>query len=120
MGNSKSKMIMAQSIKNNIKQRNLTQKKVCFDLGIKPTTLSDWVHGKTYPRIENIEKLAQYFGVSVSDMMEDSVNSSDTEINLLTIYTKGKKLTYALSTTEMQQVSAFLETIKKQTGGSSI
>jgi transcriptional regulator with XRE-family HTH domain len=33
--------------------------------------LTEWVNGKKYPRIDNIEKLAGYFKVSKSDLIED-------------------------------------------------
>ena len=33
--------------------------------------MTDWVNGKKYPRIDRIEKLAIYFGVSKSDLIED-------------------------------------------------
>lgn len=37
----------------------------------KYTTLSDWVNGKTYPRIDKIERMAAYFGVEKSALLED-------------------------------------------------
>ena len=44
---------------------------VCADLGIKYTTFADWYNGNKYPRIDKIERLAQYFGVLKSDLIED-------------------------------------------------
>ena len=35
------------------------------------TTFTDWVNGKTYPRIDKIEMLANYFGIKKSDLIED-------------------------------------------------
>ena len=32
--------------------------------------LTDWINGRTYPRIDKIEKMAQYFGVQKSDLVE--------------------------------------------------
>ena len=34
-------------------------------------TFSDWINAKTYPRIDKIELLANYFGVLKSDLVED-------------------------------------------------
>jgi len=42
------------------------------DLDIPLTTISSWVHGNSYPRIEKLAKLAQYFGVSVTDIIGQS------------------------------------------------
>lgn len=44
---------------------------VCRALDIKQNTFSDWIHAKTYPRIDKIEKMARYFGVSKADLVED-------------------------------------------------
>ncbi len=39
-------------------------------------TFSDWVNAKTYPRIDKIELMANYFGISKSDLVEDRSRSS--------------------------------------------
>lgn len=63
--------IMAKNIKKYLLLRQKTQKDVCRDLKIKETTFSDWMNAKTYPRIDKIEKLANYFGIEKSDLVED-------------------------------------------------
>ena len=47
------------------------RKEVANDLNISYSTLTDWVNGKKFPRIEKVEKLADYFGISKSDLIED-------------------------------------------------
>lgn len=64
--------IMAKNIKKYLQLRQKTQKDVCRDLDIKETTFSDWMNAKTYPRIDKIEKLANYFGIEKSDLVEDN------------------------------------------------
>jgi transcriptional regulator with XRE-family HTH domain len=34
-------------------------------------TFSDWVNAKTYPRIDKIELMANYFGISKADLVEE-------------------------------------------------
>lgn len=41
------------------------------------STLSDWVNGKKYPRIDKIELLANYFGIDKSDLIEEQINIED-------------------------------------------
>ena len=41
------------------------------DLGISYYTVTDWVKGKKYPRMDKVEALANYFGVLKSDLIED-------------------------------------------------
>lgn len=65
------KGIMARNIKHYMNLRGKERTDVCRDLNIKYTTFTDWVNGKTYPRIDKIEAMARYFGVSKADLVED-------------------------------------------------
>jgi transcriptional regulator with XRE-family HTH domain len=51
------------------------------DLGFKYPTLSDWINGKIYPRIDKIEILANYFGIEKSDLIEERSDKQDYYIN---------------------------------------
>ena len=53
------------------------QKEVAEDIGVATSTFNDWVKGKKYPRIDKIEKLANYFRIKKSDLIEDKANASD-------------------------------------------
>ena len=64
------KEIMANNIKRFMSMKGVDRNTVCAALGIKYTTLTDWINAKTYPRIDKIEKLANYFGVDKSDLVE--------------------------------------------------
>jgi transcriptional regulator with XRE-family HTH domain len=61
---------MAANIRRLMEERNKTRDDVCRDLGFAYSTFSDWYNGKKYPRIDKIEMLANYFGVSKSDLVE--------------------------------------------------
>lgn len=64
------KEIMAQNIQRLMDNRGIDRIKICTDLGFKYTTFTDWIKGNTYPRIDKIEMMANYFGVSKSDLVE--------------------------------------------------
>ncbi|MDU7505703.1 MAG: XRE family transcriptional regulator [Clostridia bacterium] len=64
------KEIMAKNIRRYMEIHGVDRNDLCQALGIKYTTLSDWVNAKTYPRIDKIEKLANYFGVTKADLVE--------------------------------------------------
>ena len=70
------KEIMAKNIRHYMGVFNVTQTEICNTLGIKMPTFSDWVNAKTYPRIDKIELMANYFGISKSDLVEDRSRSS--------------------------------------------
>lgn len=65
------KEIMAQNLQRLMDSRGIDRNKLCADLGFKYTTLTDWLKGNTYPRIDKIEMMANYFGVEKSDLIED-------------------------------------------------
>ena len=65
------KEIMALNIRHYLEQSGKTRTEVCNDLGISYSTFTDWVNGNTYPRIDKIELMANYFGVEKADLVED-------------------------------------------------
>lgn len=65
------KKIMAENIRYYMDKVGVSQSELCNTLGIKQPTFSDWVHAKTYPRIDKIELLANYFGISKADLVEE-------------------------------------------------
>ena len=71
MSNNKSKEIFSANLENLMSSRGIDRNKLCSDLGLKYTTVRDWLKGITYPRIGKIELLADYFGVNKSDLIED-------------------------------------------------
>ena len=78
MSNLGNKEIMAQNIQRLMEQKGVERKDVCNALGFKYTTFVDWVNGKTYPRIDKIEKMANYFGVPKSELVEEYKNCDQT------------------------------------------
>jgi len=48
-----------------------SRRDVCEALGVSYYTLSDWVNGKKYPRMDKVELLASYFGILKSDLIEE-------------------------------------------------
>lgn len=65
------KEILAKNLKKYIAKSGKDRTTVAEDLDLSYSTLTDWVNGNKYPRINNIEKLAAYFGISKSELIED-------------------------------------------------
>ena len=76
MGNSNNKQIMAENIQYYMKLKGKTRQQVCNSIGVKYTTFTDWVKGNAYPRIDKIELMTDYFGISKSDLVEEKYISS--------------------------------------------
>lgn len=66
-----SKEIMAENIKYYMNKKSITRQKLSDDLNIKYTTLASWLQADSYPRIKSIEKMAEYFGIDKSDLVEE-------------------------------------------------
>lgn len=71
------KDVMAKNIKIHMESAGVTAKDICSTLNIPMATFSDWIHAKTYPRIDKIEMLANYFGISKADLIEDYSGPKD-------------------------------------------
>lgn len=71
MSNLGNKEIMAKNIQYYMDKYDKTRQEMCEALGVKYTTFTDWVKGNSYPRIDKIELIANYFGISKADLVED-------------------------------------------------
>ena len=47
-----------------------TRSEVADAIGVSYYTYTSWVTGKKYPRMDKVEKLARYFGILKSDLIE--------------------------------------------------
>ena len=65
------KEIMAKNIMYYMEKHDKTRQDMCEALGVKYTTFTDWVKGKSYPRIDKIELMANYFGISKTVLVEE-------------------------------------------------
>lgn len=71
------KAIMAKNIQRYMNSKGVSRNEICDALGIKYTTFTDWVKGNTYPRIDKIELMANYFGISKSDLVEEAFDRTN-------------------------------------------
>ena len=71
------KKVFAKNIKYYMNINNKDRNQVCKDLGFKYSTFTDWVNGNKYPRIDRIELMANYFGITKSDLIEEKKDYSE-------------------------------------------
>lgn len=106
------KIIMAQNIQRLMNKHGKDRSDICRDLGFKYTTFTDWVNAKTYPRIDKIELMANYFHVSKSELVEshnDNQQAHAVVIPVLGRVAAGIPLTaaeYIIDTEEIPQAMA--------------
>ncbi len=70
------KAIMGKNIERHMRIHNIDRKQLSENLSIPYTTLTDWINGNTYPRIDRIEQMARYFNVPKRELVESSEDSS--------------------------------------------
>ena len=72
MGNLGNKKTMSKNLKKYLKLYNVSRTQLSESLDISYSTISDWVNGNAYPRIDKIEMMANYFGINKSDLVEEN------------------------------------------------
>lgn len=68
--------IFVHNLNKIMRQRNITQSDIVAEFNCSSATVSDWVKGKKYPRIDRMERLADFLGVRISDLREDHGNDN--------------------------------------------
>ena len=65
------KKIFAKNLQYYMDKNNIDRNKLCEDTGFGYSIVSEWLNAKKYPRIDKIEKLANYFEVPKSYLIEE-------------------------------------------------
>ncbi|NQJ71440.1 helix-turn-helix transcriptional regulator [Streptococcus suis] len=76
------KEVMSNNLKYYMDKKGVDRNQLCSDLDLKYMTVSDWINAKTYPRIDKIELLANYFGINKSDLIEEKSKIPSSSIPL--------------------------------------
>ena len=66
MSNESIKQLFAKNLKNIMNEKGKTQSDIVKDLQFRQATVSDWINGKKYPRMNKVEMLAKYFDVPIT------------------------------------------------------
>ena len=62
-----------------MKEKELTAYRVSKDTGISQASLADWRKGRSKPKIDKLQILSEYFGVSISYLTGESNEIDDTQ-----------------------------------------
>lgn len=74
------KIRFSKNLKEIMNKHCKSQGDLVRDLNFRQATVSDWLNGKKYPRMDKIEKLANYFNISINDLLIQT--SSPTPLSL--------------------------------------
>lgn len=67
------KEVLAKNLAYYMDKNGITRNKLCDDLNLKYSTVSEWINARKYPRIDYIELISNYFGIMKSDLIEERV-----------------------------------------------
>lgn len=70
------KEIMARNIKRYMQKMGISRKDFCERLGFAYSTVTDWLNAEKYPRIDKIEMMANFFGISKADLVEPPASAT--------------------------------------------
>lgn len=81
-----SKIIFGQMIDYFRKQNNLTMEELGQKLGKATSSISRWVSGERYPKIDEIEQIANFFNTDIYTLIFGFNYNEDSKSDLLTVY----------------------------------
>lgn len=97
------KEIFAKNLKMYMDINGKDRNDMCNALGFNYFTFTDWIKARKMPRMDKVQKLADYFGIKKADLIEEHISEDDEN--------KGKfavELTHRLANDE-----EFKEIVKK-------
>ena len=65
------KNVFAENLQYYMSEKNVSRKELSEALDTSYFTVTSWVNGKKYPRMDKVELLAEYFGILKSDLIEE-------------------------------------------------
>ena len=67
------KNIFAENLQKYMAEKGVSRRELGEALGISYYTVTSWVNGSKYPRMDKVEMMADYFGIKKSDLIEEKV-----------------------------------------------
>lgn len=70
--------ILSKNLQELMHKKGVDQNRLAEDIGVSQSSISQWIKGNKYPRIDKIQILADYFNVQKSDITEDKSQQTTT------------------------------------------
>lgn len=68
------KKVLAKNLSFYIERSGKDRRELAEAWGFPYSTVTEWINGRKYPRIDKIEKMADYFGIQKSDLIEEKID----------------------------------------------
>ena len=66
------KAVFSKNLSRCLKRFDKSQRELAHAVGVHPATICDWLKERTYPRMDKVQLVAEFFGISKSELVEDS------------------------------------------------
>lgn len=73
--------IFSKNLRYYIEKSGKDRRELADIWGFPYSTVTEWINGKKYPRIDRIEVMAEYFGVLKSDLIEEKMTEEKEKDN---------------------------------------
>lgn len=118
------KAILSKNLKYYIERSGKDRRELAETWGFPYSTVTDWINGKKYPRIDRIEIMADYFGILKSDLIEEKLTEeikkdNDTISSIVVRMTMDKDFLaaveslYALDPEQIKGIQVMLKAFNK-------
>lgn len=117
------KDIFSQNLRYQMDLHGKSRQDISDALGISYFTITSWANGSKYPRMNKVEQLAKYFGISISDLVERKITEekekdNDTLANIIVRMRTDEKFSSVVESictmeqSKLDAVSQMIETLK--------
>lgn len=109
---------VSKKIKELIDKDNISYTHLAKATGITVSNISDWLNGRSSPKLEAVTKIADYFNISVDYFLGRDIpqqSPTDYSKNVVTMIGKGgKAVTYELEDEDRLAIERMLEALNKK------
>lgn len=103
------KVIVAQMIEHYMRKHGYTMKELGDKLGKSEATISYWIKGRNNPKIGDIQKMADLFGVTIEEMLYGTNSANEIIPEIHVINRAARKMDQATRTKMMKILKASFE-----------
>lgn len=79
MANEWPKKVFARNLTLYMEMTGKNQKEIAEIAGVAAPTVNEWLKEKKFPRVDKLQRLADYFGILKSDLIEDKPEEEKTK-----------------------------------------
>ena len=82
MPDSAARMAFPRILRMYMERNRMNQSDIADKLHVSKQTVSDWINGKKFPRVDKMQQLADLFGVLMSDMYTPSATLKESAFSM--------------------------------------